>query len=257
MTGLFDVTEVVAFAQNDLNADDVFFLDCYTVLYIWIGDHSNESEKRGAFEVAREYLKAAKSDGRSDDTTIVTVRSGAEPSIFTCHFAGWDPAFCQQRSFIDPYETKLQKMREEQQQQQKSHQYDEDNAAATTDMPSTADNIVRPMAQPASPKSPKPPSSPKPTTSKPASPKAKASSPHRPAVASVTAAPVSVQSERSQKQTFSYDQLLAGVSGIDITLKESYLNDADFKTVFGMTRSEFEVMPKWKQQAKKKDVKLF
>lgn len=38
---------------------------------------------------------------------------------------------------------------------------------------------------------------------------------------------------------------------------QTYLADAEFADVMGMTKSEFEKLPKWKQQAKKKDVKLF
>ncbi|KAF0698850.1 hypothetical protein As57867_010487, partial [Aphanomyces stellatus] len=56
---------------------------------------------------------------------------------------------------------------------------------------------------------------------------------------------------------YTHEQLVAGVEGIDLSRKESYLSDADFKTVFGQTRAEFDAMPKWKQQAKKKEVRLF
>lgn len=36
-----------------------------------------------------------------------------------------------------------------------------------------------------------------------------------------------------------------------------YLSDAEFSTVVGMSKSEFAALPKWKQQAKKKEVGLF
>ena len=35
------------------------------------------------------------------------------------------------------------------------------------------------------------------------------------------------------------------------------LSDADFERVFGTTREEFEKMPKWRQNNKKKEVGLF
>ncbi|KDO34602.1 hypothetical protein SPRG_00665 [Saprolegnia parasitica CBS 223.65] len=198
MTGFFDATEVVAFAQDDLNIDDVYLLDVYTTLFLWIGEGANEAEKRGAAKMAQDYLGAAKSDGRGNDTPIITVASGKEPAIFTCHFAGWDASFFEQPAFVDPYEAKLQKMRAE-------------KAKVEVEVP-----VVAKVVPPAAP--------------------------------AVVAAP---------GQTFTYEQLLAGVEGIDITLKENYLSSPDFQKVFGMTVAEFHAMPKWKQQAKKKDVKLF
>jgi len=112
-TGFFDVSEIVDFAQDDLSIDDVFMLDCYTTLFIWIGEGSNESEKHSAAKMAEDYLNAAKSDGRGDDTSIVTVHSGKEPAMFTCRFLAWDKTFFEQSAFVDPYEAKLQKMRTE------------------------------------------------------------------------------------------------------------------------------------------------
>ncbi|OQR93077.1 villin-like protein [Achlya hypogyna] len=199
MTGYFDATEVVAFAQDDLNIDDVFLLDVYTTLFIWVGSGANESEKAGATKMAQDYLAAAKSDGRGDDTPIITVTSGKEPAIFTCHFAGWDASFFQQATFVDPYEAKLQKLRAE-----------KEKAAGIE-----VGKVVPPPA------------------------------------------PVAVAATATPGQKFTYEQLVAGVEGIDITTKESYLSDAEFQTVFGQSRAEFNAMPKWKQQAKKKEVKLF
>jgi gelsolin len=39
--------------------------------------------------------------------------------------------------------------------------------------------------------------------------------------------------------------------------KEKHLSDADFQEAFGMSKSDFEKQPKWKQQAAKKDAGLF
>ncbi|ETW03641.1 hypothetical protein H310_05039 [Aphanomyces invadans] len=200
-TGYFNASEIHSFAQDDLNVDDVFLLDCYTTLYMWVGQGANETEKHGALKIANDYLAAAQSDGRGEGTPIITVQSGKEPSIFTCHFAGWDPKFFHLPAFIDPYEAKLQKIREE---------------------------------------------------------KAKAAGVATPAAAPVRTppAPVAVAAV-GENQKFTLEQLVAGVEGIDLTRKESYLSDAEFKTVFGITRGEFDALPKWKQQAKKKEVRLF
>ena len=40
-------------------------------------------------------------------------------------------------------------------------------------------------------------------------------------------------------------------------MPQSYLSDAEFSTVFGMSKSEFGALAKWKQTNKKKEVGLF
>ncbi|RHY55571.1 hypothetical protein DYB30_004532 [Aphanomyces astaci] len=203
-TGYFQASEIPSFAQDDLNIDDVFLLDCYTTLYLWVGQGANESEKRGALKIANDYLAAAQSDGRGEGTPVISIQSGKEPAIFTCHFAGWDAALFHQPAFVDPYEAKLQKLRDE---------------------------------------------------------KAKAAGAVAPAAAAPApvhdAPPAPVAAVAGGNQTFTLQQLIAGVDGIDLTRKESYLSDAEFKTVLGVTRGEFAALPKWKQQAKKKEVNLF
>lgn len=46
-------------------------------------------------------------------------------------------------------------------------------------------------------------------------------------------------------------------SGIDVTRKEDYLSDSDFKEVMGMTRAEFSKMAGWRQKQKKQQIGLF
>jgi uncharacterized protein involved in tolerance to divalent cations len=102
-TGRFQIEPIFDYAQPDLEEDDVFVLDTYTTIYVWMGSEANETEKRMSLESAMAYLKA---QGYSEDTAITTVKSGAEPFIFTCNFLGWDST--QSKKFVDPYEAKLQ-----------------------------------------------------------------------------------------------------------------------------------------------------
>ena len=58
--------------------------------------------------------------------------------------------------------------------------------------------------------------------------------------------------------SFSYAELKAGVPpGVDPEQKEAYLSDTEFSTIFGMTRAAFAALPRWKRDAKKKQVHLF
>lgn len=57
---------------------------------------------------------------------------------------------------------------------------------------------------------------------------------------------------------FSREQLQTGsVPGVDNARKEDYLSPQDFSAIFGMDKTSFAALPKWKQQAKKKEVGLF
>ncbi|KAL4109413.1 hypothetical protein PRIC1_001113 [Phytophthora ramorum] len=257
--GYFDAREIFNFAQDDLNTDDVFLLDTYTSLYVWIGCGANEPERREAMALAEKYLAVAKSDGRGEGTTIVAVHCNNEPLMFTSNFLAWDSEFFTKNEFLDPYKTRLQKLKEE---KEKNAPKDLPGTITNEDIreketPAPAPVAARgipvlpteapvPKAAPISPKA-----TPKAT---PISPKAAPVSPK--AVPAATPASPAKATGRAG-ETFTFEQLKAGVEGIDITSKEIYLSDAEFQTLLEMNRAEFAQLPKWKQQAKKKDVGLF
>lgn len=256
--GYFDAHEIVNFAQDDLNTEDVFLLDTYTTLYVWIGCGANDQERREAMSLAEKYLAIAKSDGRGEGTPIVAVHCNNEPLLFTGNFLAWDDDFFTKSEFLDPYEARLKKLKEEKEKNAPkdlpgtitNEQFREKEASpapapvAARAVPVLPTESPVPKVAPISPKA-----APAPTPA-PVSPKA--------APVSLNAAPSSpAKATGSAGETFSYEQLKEGVEGIDITQKESYLTDAEFATVMGMSKSEYAGLPKWKQQAKKKDVGLF
>jgi hypothetical protein len=58
--------------------------------------------------------------------------------------------------------------------------------------------------------------------------------------------------------TFSFEELTGGVpEGVDPSRKEEYLDDATFQAKFGTTKAAFASTPKWKRDAKKKELGLF
>jgi hypothetical protein len=87
--GYFYVEEIFDFDQEDLIEDDVMILDCYTEVYVWIGNGANAEEKKGALEAAIEYVK--KDASRSADTPICVIKQGREPPTFTSNFFAWNP----------------------------------------------------------------------------------------------------------------------------------------------------------------------
>ncbi len=46
-------------------------------------------------------------------------------------------------------------------------------------------------------------------------------------------------------------------AGLDVSRRETYLSDAEFKSAFKMGKAEFEKLPLWKRNALKKSLGLF
>ncbi|TDH65534.1 hypothetical protein CCR75_007456 [Bremia lactucae] len=276
--GYFDACEIVNFGQDDLNVDDVFLLDTYTTLYVWIGSGANESERREAMTLAQKYLTLVKSDGRDAGTPIMAVHCNSEPLLFTSHFLAWNSNLFTKNEFLDPYETRLQKLKEEKEKNAlkdlagtiTNEGFIKDQAVA---LPKAADasSIAAPRVIPFLPTD-------APVTNTPyesqvipvvsaSESETKATTPALvplkiiPAPASksgtATTAPAIAKATGSAGETFTYEQLTNGVEGIDITRKETYLSDAEFHTVMSVSKEEFQQLPKWKQQAKKREVDLF
>jgi len=105
-TGRFKLDEIFNYAQDDLTPDDVFILDTYNEVWVWVGVEANENEKKEAFTAALDYVANAP-DGRSADTPVMRVDCGREPPLFTCHFIGWDNDHFSK----DPYIAKLMELK--------------------------------------------------------------------------------------------------------------------------------------------------
>jgi len=60
-------------------------------------------------------------------------------------------------------------------------------------------------------------------------------------------------------EEFSYEQLVQKPppDGVITNRLEEYLSDAEFKTLFHMSRGNFNQLPRWKQTQKKRDLQLF
>jgi len=59
------------------------------------------------------------------------------------------------------------------------------------------------------------------------------------------------------KQSFTFQQLTAGVKDIDPHQKEQYLSEDEFKSIFKISKTEFNAQSKWKKDSQKKEKKLF
>lgn len=222
-TGSLEMEPVFDFAQGDLCEDDVFIMDTFTTIWIWIGKEANEAEKRGADEAAIEYIKV---NGYEEKTPVVKVHSGSEPSIFTCHFLGWDATKAE--GFIDPYEAKLKAAlaanpAEEEEGEKKPGTFERRESVGAAAIFENKEFLATA-------------SDPKPSD----------------------ATDISYEQNYA---TFSYEDLKKPVgelpAGVDPRKKEAYLTDEVFVKVLGSPRGVFEKLKPWKQQQLKKAAGLF
>eukprot|EP00595_Chromulina_sp_UTEXLB2642_P000003 CAMPEP_0196761982 /NCGR_PEP_ID=MMETSP1095-20130614/1310_1 /TAXON_ID=96789 ORGANISM="Chromulina nebulosa, Strain UTEXLB2642" /NCGR_SAMPLE_ID=MMETSP1095 /ASSEMBLY_ACC=CAM_ASM_000446 /LENGTH=818 /DNA_ID=CAMNT_0042112171 /DNA_START=51 /DNA_END=2507 /DNA_ORIENTATION=+ len=119
-TGVFRVDEVDNFDQTDLNDEDVFLLDTYTQLFVWIGSQSTAEEKQKSLALAERFVaEASITDGRDSDIPIITILAGNEPDMFISHFRTWDSEYTKKHSFTDPYQAKLAALAKEKEEKLK------------------------------------------------------------------------------------------------------------------------------------------
>ncbi|KAJ1488112.1 hypothetical protein T484DRAFT_1887988 [Baffinella frigidus] len=106
-SGVFSAKEIADFAQEDLLPEDVYILDIWSELFVWIGPDATEVERAGVESLAQAFTQRQGQDRQG--TPISTVLAGKEPRSFTCHFLGWDDT--KAAVFEDPYEKKLLEMK--------------------------------------------------------------------------------------------------------------------------------------------------
>jgi hypothetical protein len=235
------VEEVFNFAQDDLCDDDVMLLDATTTVFLWVGRGATANEKDEADALAARYVaSAAAADGRDPDTPIVKVQAGSEPSIFTCHFIGWDPRVA--AAFDDP-QARRNQARASAVAAEKAAAEVAAQAAADAKAAAVLAAMEKKEAEKAAAKA-----SAAPAEEKPAPPTPTGSSPALP--------PVSVA---PGSKTFALKalQTMGAGDGIAPDMKELYLSDADFSASFGMDRAAWAKVPKWKQSDAKKRLGLF
>ena len=72
-----EVAKGSAIHMDMLDEDDVFLLDDGLEVWVWVGLGASLDERKRYNEVAVKYLKDS---GKPDDTVIVKVMQGGEPS---------------------------------------------------------------------------------------------------------------------------------------------------------------------------------
>ncbi|KAJ6691914.1 VILLIN-1 [Salix purpurea] len=275
--GNFKVKEIYNFAQDDLTTEDVLILNCHEELHVWIGSHSNIKSKQQAILLGVKFLQTDPLvEGLSSETPIYVVTEGREPPFFT-RFFEWDSSKANMHG--NSFERKLAILKGKKQNLEvhtgkswkgSSKESTPDGLRSksvssngrSSSSPVTSASVTHfnsstnfqistptPTARKLFPGSPFHDSA--------GSPKAEAESPFQAAV--LDQADGNDASENSV--IYPYERLKVNSSDpatdIDVTKREGYLCDEEFREKFGMRKKTFYGLPKWRQDKLKKSLHLF
>ena len=179
--------------MQDLITEDVMMLDCGFELFVWIGKEANAAEKKGALQLAIDYIKGDMSGRTPENTVFVTIQQGQEPPNFSGHFMGWSEKASAGKS------------------------YAELKAALAGGVSMSGELGSSVMAE---------------------------------------------LSKFNITANYTWAQLTGDTAalisvGMDLTKKEQYLIDSEFKAKFGMERADFNKFPAWKREGLKKKYGIY
>ena len=70
-------------------------------------------------------------------------------------------------------------------------------------------------------------------------------------------APAAIKNGNNAVYYTADDLRMQRIPGLDYTISETFLSPAEFQSIFGMTRQEFDQLPQWKRSSIKRQNKLF
>ena len=285
-TGTLRMEEVTNFAQDDLLDDDVMILDTVNQIFVWIGREASPEERKNATRIAEDYLSHSL-DGRDADVPIIVEQSGKESKLFTCNFPGWDET--KAAVFVDPYQSRLQQLRQEKRERAAWQEEAEKEAKARQEAVQQLE-AERKGSSPHAATNGNGKHDEGDSTAAAAAggggggaglqgdeeevarriraagddsetrkrlEEAKKAREERLAKMVEKAGP----SVKPGEATYPLEELRSakpdGGWDIDFSQKETYLTDADFQEAFGMDRERFNAMPSWRRKTLKQKVGLF
>ncbi|XP_017436371.1 villin-1 isoform X2 [Vigna angularis] len=235
--GDFRVKEIYNYTQDDLITEDVLLLDCQREIYVWVGLHSAVKSKQ-------EALNLGQIVGNSFERKLAILK-GKEKSV-EGHIR--NPLKATSRDSTPP----------------NGHRsfstFSNGRGRSSSPLPSRAGDRLLSSSTPVVKKlfegSPTNDSAEKPTPQT-ESPATELSSSNE--SASFTQKDRNLDGENLP--TYPYERLRVvsanPVTGIDLTKREVYLSNEEFREKFGMPKSAFSKLPRWKQNKLKMSLDLF
>ena len=94
--GDFRAEERLFYVQEILESNNIYIIDCYEEMYVWIGSHSYEEDEIMAMEIAVDYVKTC-TDGRMKNIDILRTVQGKETDSFKSVFIAWDEGLARKK----------------------------------------------------------------------------------------------------------------------------------------------------------------
>ncbi|KAL9320008.1 hypothetical protein ACSQ67_011847 [Phaseolus vulgaris] len=276
--GDFKVKEIYNYTQDDLITEDVLLLDCQREIYVWVGLHSAVKSKQEALNLGQKFLEMdVLAEGLSLDIPIYIVTEGYEPPFFTCFFS-WNHS--KENIVGNSFERKLAILKGKAKSVEghartplkatsrdstpNGHRsfsaFSNGRGRSSSPLPSSAgDRLVSsstPLTKKLFESSPANDSAEKPMPQL-ESPATELSSSNE--SASFTQKDRNVDGENLPIHPYERLRVVSAnpVTGIDLTRREIYLSNEEFREKFGMPKSAFSKLPRWKQNKLKMSLDLF
>lgn len=294
--GDFKGKEIFSFTQNDLTTEDVLLLDCQSEIYVWVGQHASLASAEKALTLGKKFLETdILLEGLLQDTAIYVIPEGNEPPFFTRYFE-WDTSKShmhgnsfERKLAILKGSTSITESPDRGIQKAHLRYSSEGLTSHSSRKSATSDGSLKGSGSAAPTRlstsvflnrqgfmeqtsvsrevfmaslgqsndnySPEDVSSETPSLAK-----EPTNSPIK-----LEAMAIGDNEENCNAdnllQAFPYELLKVSSStaleGIDVTRREAYLSDEEFKTKFGMNKKAFYKLPKWKQNKLKQALNLF
>eukprot|EP01114_Cavostelium_apophysatum_P013389 TRINITY_DN3235_c0_g1_i2.p1 TRINITY_DN3235_c0_g1~~TRINITY_DN3235_c0_g1_i2.p1 ORF type:complete len:1475 (-),score=468.43 TRINITY_DN3235_c0_g1_i2:24-4448(-) len=257
------------FSQDDLIPTQMFLLDVFHELYLWLGKSTEEQLKKKALDITSQYCKLLqeKDERRPKGLTAYTVIDQSEPLNFTCHFHAW-------RMQLETIES------EEDNDAIKSppppkltvsipEDHPEKTMIASASAPAHISILHESVSAPNSPHLRTDSGSESPAPGSPSinplrvldnRTRRLSMSLGRPLSLSAPTSPAVRLEESLQHydKTYTFEVLKNNPpKELDKTKLEAYLEESEFSKVFGCSKADFYKLPKWKQLGRRKEVGLF
>ncbi|WJX24013.1 Villin-4 [Trifolium repens] len=88
----FTVTEIYNFSQDDLMTEDIFILDCYSEIFVWVGQEVDPKSRMQALTIGEKFIEHDfLLEKLSRVAPVYVIMEGSEPPFFT-RFFNWESA---------------------------------------------------------------------------------------------------------------------------------------------------------------------
>ncbi|XP_076104463.1 advillin-like isoform X2 [Mytilus galloprovincialis] len=88
-TNSISFEDIVNFQKEDLTSEDIYFLDSFDQIFIWIGQNINEDVRQQLLHLPQKYIEEDTAGRCIADISLWIISQNHEPETFIKHFRDW------------------------------------------------------------------------------------------------------------------------------------------------------------------------